>query len=33
MSVASIIDQATGKIYDDLIPQGVGVNLAKGRPF
>jgi len=31
MSVASIIDQATGKIYDDLIPQGGGVPLTKGQ--
>ena len=31
MSVASIIDQATGKIYDDLIPQGGGIPLTKGQ--
>jgi len=31
MSVSSIIDQTTGKIYDDLIPQGGGINLAKGQ--
>ena len=31
MSVSSIIDQATGKIYDDLIPQGGGVPLTKGQ--
>lgn len=31
MSVSSIIDKATGKIYDDLIPQGGGVSLAKGQ--
>jgi len=31
MSVASIIDQATGKIYDDLIPQGGGINLNQGQ--
>ena len=31
MSVSSIIDQSTGKIYDDLIPQGGGINLQKGQ--
>ena len=31
MSVSSIIDPATGQIYDDLIPQGGGVPLAKGQ--
>jgi len=31
MSVSSIIDQSTGKIYDDLIPQGGGVPLTKGQ--
>lgn len=31
MSVGSIINQATGKIYDDLIPQGGGINLEKGQ--
>ena len=31
MSVSSIIDKATGKIFDDLIPQGGGINLNKGQ--
>jgi hypothetical protein len=31
MSVSSIIDPATGKIYDDLIGQGGGINLDKGQ--
>jgi len=31
MSVGSIINQATGKIYDDLVPQGGGIPLAKGQ--
>jgi hypothetical protein len=31
MSVSSIIDQATGKIFDDLIPQGGGIPLTKGQ--
>lgn len=31
MSVSSIIDQTTGKIYDDLIPQGGGIPLTKGQ--
>ncbi len=31
MSVSSIIDPTTGKIYDDLIGQGGGINLAKGQ--
>lgn len=31
MSVSSIIDSATGKIYDNLIPQGGGVALTKGQ--
>lgn len=31
MSVSSIIDPTTGKIYDDLIGQGGGVALAKGQ--
>nr|WPF46426.1 MAG: hypothetical protein [Lake Baikal virophage 1] len=31
MSVSSIINSATGKIYDDLIPQGGGVALTKGQ--
>ncbi|ALN97663.1 hypothetical protein [Dishui lake virophage 1] len=30
MSVSSILNPATGKIYDDLVPQGGGVPLAKG---
>lgn len=30
MSVGSIINPATGRIYDDLVPQGGGVPLAKG---
>jgi hypothetical protein len=30
MSVSSIIDSTTGKIYNDLIPQGGGVPLQKG---
>jgi hypothetical protein len=31
MSVSNIIDPATGKIYDELIGQGGGVNLQKGQ--
>lgn len=31
MSVASIIDPTTGKIYDDLIGQGGGINLNQGQ--
>jgi len=31
MSISSIIDKTTGKIYDNLIPQGGGINLAKGQ--
>jgi len=31
MSVSSIIDPATGKIFDNLVPQGGGVPLAKGQ--
>jgi hypothetical protein len=31
MSVSSIIDPTTGKIYDDLIGQGGGINLDKGQ--
>ena len=31
MSVSSIIDPTTGKIYDDLIGQGGGINLNKGQ--
>jgi hypothetical protein len=31
MSVSSIINPATGQIYDDLIPQGGGVALTKGQ--
>ena len=31
MSVSSIINRATGKIYDELIPQGGGVALTKGQ--
>jgi len=31
MSVSSIIDPLTGKIYDELIGQGGGINLAKGQ--
>ena len=31
MSVSSIIDPTTGKIYDDLIGQGGGVALQKGQ--
>jgi hypothetical protein len=31
MSVNSIIDPATGKIYDDLIGEGGGINLNKGQ--
>lgn len=31
MSVSSIIDPTTGKIYDDLIGQGGGIPLAKGQ--
>ena len=31
MSVSSIIDDATGKIYSGLIPEGGGVNLLKGQ--
>jgi len=31
MSVSSIIDSSTGKIYDNLIPQGGGVALLKGQ--
>jgi hypothetical protein len=31
MSVSSIIDKTTGKIYDNLIPQGGGINLQKGQ--
>ena len=31
MSVSSIIDPTTGKIYDDLIGQGGGINLEKGQ--
>ena len=31
MSVNSIINPATGKIYDDLIGQGGGINLMKGQ--
>jgi hypothetical protein len=31
MSISSIIDPTTGKIYDDLIGQGGGVSLAKGQ--
>ena len=31
MSVSSIIDPTTGKIYDDLIGQGGGVSLEKGQ--
>lgn len=31
MSVSSIIDNTTGKIYDNLIPQGGGINLNKGQ--
>lgn len=31
MSVSSIIDYTTGKIFDNLIPQGGGVNLQKGQ--
>jgi hypothetical protein len=31
MSVSSIINKATGKIYDNLIPQGGGINLQKGQ--
>jgi len=31
MSISNIINKATGKIYDDLIPQGGGINLDKGQ--
>ena len=31
MSVSSIINKATGKIFDDLIPQGGGIPLTKGQ--
>ena len=31
MSVSSIINPATGQIYDDLIPQGGGIPLTKGQ--
>jgi len=31
MSVSSIIDKTTGKIYDNLIPQGGGIPLTKGQ--
>ena len=31
MSVGSIVNSATGKIYDDLIPEGGGVPLTKGQ--
>ena len=31
MSISSLIDTATGQIYDNLIPQGGGIPLAKGQ--
>lgn len=31
MSVSGIINSATGKIYDELIPEGGGINLKKGQ--